>query len=298
MLSLAKNVIFACVFVAFFSACSSIRLPNYPDSSQDFKSLASSSKSSSATMKPYTINGKTYYPTTVNVGESAQGTASWYGPNFHGKKTSNGETYNMNAMTAAHKTLPMNTMVKVINLKNNKSTIVRINDRGPFVAGRIIDLSKAAASAIDMLGSGTAPVRLEVVGFSGSVSAQTTQTTQTTQNGTYSGTGVSGGVINKNTIKEGVKTAIKTKTNEALSSALSTIGGIFMVQIGAFKNEAGAKAFSQKYSGTNGYKSVIKTFEIDGQKIYRVFLDGFRSEAEARDFVNSKNFGGAFIIRQ
>lgn len=296
MLSLVRNVIFTCVFLAFFSACSSIRLPNYPDSSQDFKSSTSSSKSSSATMRPYTINGKTYYPTTVNVGESAQGTASWYGPNFHGKKTSNGETYNMNAMTAAHKTLPMNTMVKVINLKNNKSTIVRINDRGPFVAGRIIDLSRAAASAIDMLGSGTAPVRLEVVGFSGAISAQNTQNTQT--QGTYSGTGVSGGVINKNTIKEEIKTAIKTKTNETLSSALSTIGGIFMVQIGAFKNEAGAKAFSQKYSGTNGYKSVVKTFDIDGQKIYRVFLDGFRSEAEARDFVNSKNFGGAFIIRQ
>jgi len=98
-----------------------------------------------ATLRPYTVFNVRYYPKIVNVGDEFRGIASWYGPNFHAKKTSNGETYNMYDMTAAHKTLPMNTMVKVDNLENGKSIIVRVNDRGPFVAGRIIDLSNTAA---------------------------------------------------------------------------------------------------------------------------------------------------------
>jgi rare lipoprotein A len=91
------------------------------------------------------------------------GIASWYGPNFHGKRTANGERYNMNDYTAAHKTLPFNTMVKVDNVENGKSVVVRINDRGPYVDNRIIDLSRRAAQQIDMIGSGTTSVRLMVV---------------------------------------------------------------------------------------------------------------------------------------
>lgn len=92
-----------------------------------------------------------------------KGIASWYGPDFHGKKTANGETYNMYSYTAAHKTLPFNTLVEVTNLNNNKKVVVRINDRGPFVKNRIIDLSYAAAKKINMLGPGTAPVLLKIV---------------------------------------------------------------------------------------------------------------------------------------
>lgn len=91
------------------------------------------------------------------------GIASWYGPNFHGKLTANGERYNMNDYTAAHKTLPFNTVVRVDNVENGKSVVVRINDRGPYVANRIIDLSRKAAQQIDMIGNGTASVRLMVV---------------------------------------------------------------------------------------------------------------------------------------
>lgn len=91
------------------------------------------------------------------------GIASWYGPNFHGKLTANGERYNMNDYTAAHKTLPFNTMVRVDNVENGKSVVVRINDRGPYVANRIIDLSRKAAQEIEMIGNGTASVRLMVV---------------------------------------------------------------------------------------------------------------------------------------
>lgn len=120
-----------------------------------------------ATMKPYSVMGKTYYPTQVSMGDSFSGVASWYGKDFHAKKTSNGEYYNMYDMTAAHKTLPMNTMLKVTNLQNDSSAIVRVNDRGPFVKSRIIDLSYAAANRLDVVQKGTAPVRLEVIGFNG-----------------------------------------------------------------------------------------------------------------------------------
>lgn len=116
-----------------------------------------------ATQKPYTVRGKTYYPTGNAQNFSEEGRASWYGGKFHGRKTANGEVYNMYKMTGAHKILPMNTMVRVTNLDNGKSTKVRINDRGPFVRGRVIDVSKAAAQELDMIRSGTARVRVETL---------------------------------------------------------------------------------------------------------------------------------------
>ncbi|MBB4053703.1 rare lipoprotein A [Devosia subaequoris] len=91
------------------------------------------------------------------------GIASWYGPGFHGRTTANGERYNMHEMTAAHKTLKFGTKVKVTNNTNGKSVVVRINDRGPYVGERVIDLSRSAANAIDMIGPGTANVTIEVL---------------------------------------------------------------------------------------------------------------------------------------
>lgn len=114
--------------------------------------------------KPYTVRGKTYYPLTSGEGFVEEGVASWYGSDFHGKRTANGERYDMYSMTAAHKILPFNTQVKVTNLQNGRSIMVRINDRGPFVADRIIDLTHTGASQIGMIGPGTAKVRLETIG--------------------------------------------------------------------------------------------------------------------------------------
>lgn len=117
-----------------------------------------------ACKKPYAINGKTYQPMqTVAPGYTSEGTASWYGPGFSGKPTSSGEIYNMHAMTAAHPTLPMNCLVRVRNMLNGRETTVRVNDRGPFVSDRLIDLSFAAAGALEMIGGGVAPVRLTVL---------------------------------------------------------------------------------------------------------------------------------------
>jgi len=122
-----------------------------------------------STMKPYWVRFHRYSPVPVSLGTTMYGVSSWYGPNFHGKSTSSGEQYNMHAFTAAHKTWPMDTMVRVDNLNNGKSVIVRINDRGPFVSGRVIDCSYAAGKAIGLDASGVANVRLSVVGFAGKV---------------------------------------------------------------------------------------------------------------------------------
>jgi rare lipoprotein A len=113
--------------------------------------------------RPYEVNGVRYYPIPSALGYVEKGIASWYGDDFHGKATSSGEPYDMYAMTAAHKTLPLGTHVKVTSMRNSSSLIVRINDRGPFVSGRIIDLSYSAAQRLGMAEAGTAPVLVEAV---------------------------------------------------------------------------------------------------------------------------------------
>jgi peptidoglycan lytic transglycosylase len=102
-------------------------------------------------------------PIASTPGATQEGIASWYGPGFHGRRTANGEIYNQYGLTAAHQTLPHGTRVRVTNLTNNRDVLVRINDRGPFVDDRIIDLSYSAARQVEMIGPGTAPVRIEVV---------------------------------------------------------------------------------------------------------------------------------------
>lgn len=99
-------------------------------------------------------------PTDPTGAELERGNASWYGPRFHGRRTANGERFDMNDLTAAHRTLPFGTRVRVRNLQNGREVVVRINDRGPHVAGRIIDLSKAAAAALNLVQVGEAPVVL------------------------------------------------------------------------------------------------------------------------------------------
>ncbi|ADH86023.1 rare lipoprotein A [Desulfurivibrio alkaliphilus AHT 2] len=116
------------------------------------------------TQRPYQIQGTTYYPIPSAHGYSETGIASWYGRKFHGRRTSNGEIYDMHAMTAAHKTLPMDTHLLVENLENGREITVRINDRGPFVRGRIIDLSYRAAQKLGMAEQGLAQVRITALG--------------------------------------------------------------------------------------------------------------------------------------
>ncbi len=113
--------------------------------------------------RPYIVHGKTYYPLKNANGYKERGIASWYGKKFHGRRTSSGEPYDMYAMTAAHKTLPLPSYVRVQNLKNGRLVIVRLNDRGPFVDNRVIDLSFSAATKLGIVGAGTGMVEVAVV---------------------------------------------------------------------------------------------------------------------------------------
>ncbi len=112
--------------------------------------------------KPYQVQGVWYYP-REDYDYDQTGIASWYGPNFNSKMTANGEVFDQNAVTAAHKTLPLPSLVRVTNLDNGRSLVVRINDRGPFVNGRIIDLSRRSAQLLGIVGPGTAKVRVQVL---------------------------------------------------------------------------------------------------------------------------------------
>lgn len=135
----------------------------YTSSALDVSPAIKTTQKLPAHYKPYVVFGKTYYPIANAQGFKETGIASWYGHPFHGRKTSNGERYNMYARTAAHKTLPMGSIVRVTNLENNKVSVVRINDRGPFVGNRIIDLSRTSAEELGIVKNGTGRVHLEVI---------------------------------------------------------------------------------------------------------------------------------------
>lgn len=116
---------------------------------------------------PYTVDGHTYYPLRSAASYDKTGVASWYGRDFHGNLTADGERYDMYALSAAHRTLPLPTLVRVTNLENGRAVVVRVNDRGPFVKNRLIDLSYAAALELGFVNEGTARVRVQSLGSSG-----------------------------------------------------------------------------------------------------------------------------------
>ena len=251
----------ALVLVFFIAGCST-RGHNVYKPQRAHHHREDGKKYSHPTMRPYTVRGIKYYPTVVSVGDTFRGNASWYGPDFHGKLTSNGETYDMYAMTAAHKTLPMNTIVRVTNLRNSKSTVVRINDRGPFVSTRIIDLSNSAARKIEMIGTGTAPVKLEVLGF-----------------------------------ETKGKRSIPTQKELKKSPQKKSIGN-FALQIASFSKIEGAILTQEKYDKTDGYETIIKDVETKNGRAFKVMLKGFQSEKEARDYKAQGLFKNAFIVRE
>ncbi len=125
--------------------------------------IPATEKAKTGNPSSYVVFGKRYYVLDSAQGFVERGTASWYGKKFHGRNTSSGEIYNMHAMTAAHKTLPLPTYVRVKNLANGKSVVVKVNDRGPFIDNRIIDLSYAAANQLGVIGPGTAKVEISTV---------------------------------------------------------------------------------------------------------------------------------------
>lgn len=153
---------FATLVPVLLSGCAQVYVGNHLLKKADADKCAA--EGSLKVGNPYIVDGIRYVPMNESLGYAEKGIASWYGQDFHGKASANGECYNMYAFTAAHKTLPLPTIARVTNLENGKSVVVKVNDRGPFVRGRIIDLSYAAAQSLDMVRFGTAPVQVEAIG--------------------------------------------------------------------------------------------------------------------------------------
>lgn len=156
----------AWVLLAVLAGCSSTgRVPPVPTDVHAIPDAVPRHEPRSRYGNPssYVVFGRRYHVMDSAQGYVEQGIASWYGPKFHGRRTSSGEPYDMYAMTAAHKTLPLPTYARVTNLKNGRSIVVRVNDRGPFVSNRIIDLSYVAAHKLDMVGTGTGLVEVEAL---------------------------------------------------------------------------------------------------------------------------------------
>lgn len=300
-----SNRIYSAAFLIFcssflFTGCSTKQTYDYSSYRKDTgdKSINNSEAMHRATMRPYNVFGIRYYPFVANVGDQFDGIASWYGPDFHAKKTSNGEIYNMYAMTAAHKTLPMNTVVRVDNLDNGRSTIVRINDRGPFVAGRIIDLSNKAAHEIDMVRKGTARVKVTVLGYNGLIDDKNAPNVNSIEQKpeVEKIEVVEDDVVatNINTNIGMVSAPITTSKSSSKESSKSSSGGKFSIQVGAFSLQAGALKTVDEYKAKFPSKK-IEYVESGG--IYRVYIRGFSSYDDGQNFKAKNSLTNAIVVQ-
>ena len=300
-----SNRIYSVAFLIFcssflFTGCSTKQTYDYSSYRKDTgdKSINNSEAMHRATMRPYNVFGIRYYPFVANVGDQFDGIASWYGPDFHAKKTSNGEIYNMYAMTAAHKTLPMNTVVRVDNLDNGRSTIVRINDRGPFVAGRIIDLSNKAAHEIDMVRKGTARVKVTVLGYNGLIDDKNAPSVNSIEQKpeVEKIEVIEDDVVatNINTNIGMVSAPITTSKSSSKESSKSSSGGKFSIQIGAFSLQAGASKTVDEYKAKFPSKK-IEYVESGG--IYRVYIRGFSSYDDGQNFKAKNSLTNAIVVQ-
>jgi rare lipoprotein A len=188
----------------------------------------------------YDVLGKRYFVLSSSVGYVERGVASWYGPGFHKAQTSSGEPYDMYGMTAAHKTLPLPAYARVTNLQNGRSVVVRINDRGPFVGNRIIDLSYTAASKLDMLRNGTAMVEVRSLDATPQTDAQAA----------------------------------------AESLAPVPVPGSLFIQAGAFSDPKNAERLAEKLRAGEYGKVFVRDNEIAGRRMYRVRIGPVPDVAE------------------
>lgn len=192
--------------------------------------------------RAYSVFGVNYQPLKTARGYRERGIASWYGKKFHGQRTANGETYDMYAMTAAHKTLPLPSYVRVRNLNNGKSVIVRVNDRGPFREGRIIDLSYAAATKLGTIGAGTGIVEVEAL--------------------------------------SGDEPAIPVTARAPESTPLASVPRLYL-QVGAFTNRDNAESLKTRLTGADLRAVHIQNTDLDATPLYRVRIGPLDSVDES-----------------
>jgi rare lipoprotein A len=226
-------------------------------------SKPSSAKIKTSAHESYVVNGKRYYSLPDSTGFVETGEASWYGKKFHGNSTASGEIYDMHKLSAAHKTLPFGTYVKVINLENNRYTIVRINDRGPFVKGRIIDLSYQAAKELLLIGPGVGPVKITALG------------------------------------KE-IEKKVSNKKSSPVLEVKNLKTGEFTIQVGAFKDKKNATSLARRLKVIFKYVNIIEYLDDNKVTLYRLHVSKTTTLGKAGEMekkLEDMGFTEAFIVR-
>ena len=221
--------------------------------------------------QPYDIDGITYRP-TIDEDYNEKGIASWYGPKFHGKRTANGEFFDMNAVSAAHQTLPMPSMVRVTNLDNGRSLAVRVNDRGPFVRGRIVDMSRRGAQLLGFRYKGTARVRVRIMPEESRRLAAVARVTPRPASMARKADGV-------------VFEPLPQSTGPVETAALPATGAAIervYIQAGAFLNEENANKLKARLAPIG--RAVIAP-RGEGPLLYRVLLGPYADIAQARSLL-------------
>jgi len=280
--SALSGVVFLFAAAFIFSACSGSHVGRYyhpPGGSYSKGKLPSGQGKHRKTGNPYTIAGKTYYPLESSAGFDQTGIASWYGRDFHGKLTANGESYDMHALSAAHKTLPLPTLVRVTNLENRRSVVVRVNDRGPFVGNRIIDLSYAAARALGYAKQGTTHVRVQALGDSSVSVASYRQP-----------------IASPVAVPASPAKAVPSIAGSRVASQ-SPVPGMY-VQLGAFSQTANANRLKAALS--SDYPSVkVRPFMSNMQQLYRVRIGPYsdaRNIERTMLMLQQKGYNNAIVV--
>jgi len=231
----------------------------------------------------YDVFGKRYYVLSSSVGYRERGVASWYGPGFHNVRTSIGEPYDMYGMTAAHKTLPLPAYVRVTNLQNGRSVVVRVNDRGPFVGNRIIDLSYSAAVKLDMLRNGTAMVEVRTIDPSVPPPVITASATPAPAAAPPAATALTivapAAAAPASSAPAGSAPAGSAPAGSGVTSPAAAATALF-VQAGAFSDPANAERLAEKLRGGNYGKVIVRDDQIAGRRMYRVRIGPVPSVAE------------------
>ena len=223
-----------------------------------------------AANRPYAVLGRSYVPATTLKPYQERGIASWYGRRFHGQKTSIGETYDMYAMTAAHPTLPLPSYARVTNVASGKSVVVRVNDRGPFLHGRIIDLSYAAAHRLGIAQNGSGEVDVQAI-LPGTI-AQSPQASQPPLAAVAAAPPIAANLT--------PASAEPVTAANVDAPPVSPVAGGYSVQLGAFANFANARAFlahAQNQLATAQVEAKIR--QAGG--LYRVYIGPYPARAEA-----------------
>ncbi len=211
----------------------------------------------------YEVNGERYYPIPSAYGFTQTGKASWYGKKSHGRTTANGEIYNMYGKSAAHKTLPLGTYVRVTNLSNRKMIIVRVNDRGPFVKGRVIDLSYTAAKELDLIGVGVGDVRVVALGRE----------------------------VGKTKSGKGSRPLVEITDLES---------GEFTIQVGAFQDKNNAEKIAERLRVIFKYVRVTIHIDDNSRPLHRVHASKSKTMSQAEKIekrLEAMGFKAAFIVR-